>query len=167
VSAVKVRQREYPADGSPDKYRNQNTPNQAPDDPPVSALERSLLVSRDPLAGLCTVQWAQTLGKGISPAVNHGELSRCTTLTFQHSSARHPGFRKVRFEGREVTRFEVIRYSVLLVAGQCSIGGAGVPSDQSCTTTMKVVTRDCGSFAAIIGEPGRFAPQFFATSPGA
>ena len=74
---------------------------------------------------------------------------------------------KGAFEGREVTRFEVIRYSLFLLAGQCSIGGAGIPSDQSCTTTMKVVTRDCGSFAAIIGEPGRFAPQFFAASPGA
>ena len=53
------------------------------------------------------------------------------------------------------------------VAGQCSIGGPGVPSDQWCTTTKKVVSRACGSFAAITGEPGRFAPQLFATSPAA
>ena len=45
--------------------------------------------------------------------------------------------------------------------------GPGVPSDQSCTTIMKVVTRACGSLAAIIGESGRFAPQLFATSPAA
>src|SRR5271156_1203965 len=53
----------------------------------------------------------------------------------------------------------------VLVAGQCSIGGPGVPADQWRTTTMKVVTRACGSFDAITGEPGRFAPQLFAASP--
>jgi len=49
-------------------------------------------------------------------------------------------------------------------ATQC---GRGVPSDQWATTTMKVVTRASGSFDAIIGEPGKFAPQLFAVSPAA
>jgi hypothetical protein len=30
---------------------------------------------------------------------------------------------------------------------------------------MKIVTRSSGSFAAIIGEPGRSAPQLVAASP--
>jgi len=48
---------------------------------------------------------------------------------------------------------------------QCSIAGAGDPSDQLPTQTMKIVTRSSGSFAAIIGEPGCSAPQLFAASP--
>ena len=48
---------------------------------------------------------------------------------------------------------------------QCSVGGAGDPSDQLPTKTMRIVARSSGSFAAIIGEPGRSAPQLFAASP--
>jgi hypothetical protein len=70
-------------------------------------------------------------------------------------------------EGNKSDKIDARKLADLLVAGQCSIGGPGVPSDQCCTTTMKVVSRACGSFAAITGEPGRFAPQLFATSPAA
>ena len=48
---------------------------------------------------------------------------------------------------------------------QCVMEGPGVPSDQAPTTTMKIVARSSGSFAAITGEPGRFAPQLLAASP--
>ena len=49
---------------------------------------------------------------------------------------------------------------------QCAIGGAGVPSDQVPTQTMKIVALSSRSFAAIIGEPCKLAPQLFAASPG-
>ena len=48
---------------------------------------------------------------------------------------------------------------------QCVMDGPGVPSDQAPATTMKIVARSSGSFAAITGEPGRFAPQLLAASP--
>ena len=44
--------------------------------------------------------------------------------------------------------------------------GAGVPSDHVATQIMKIVAPSSGSFAAITGELGRFAPQFFSASPG-
>jgi hypothetical protein len=50
------------------------------------------------------------------------------------------------------------------IAVQCTIGGAGVPSDHLPTQTMRIVTRSSGSSAAITGEPGRSAPQLFAAS---
>lgn len=48
---------------------------------------------------------------------------------------------------------------------QCSITGAGDPSVQLPTQTIKIVTRSSGSFAAIIGEPGWSAPQLSAAEP--
>ena len=48
---------------------------------------------------------------------------------------------------------------------QCVMDGPGVPSDQAPATTMKIVARSSGSFAAITGEPGRFAPQLLAAFP--
>src|SRR5260221_13369870 len=49
--------------------------------------------------------------------------------------------------------------------GQCAVDGPGVPSDHSLAKTMKMVTRCSGLLAAIIGEPGRLAPQLFSASP--
>jgi len=53
----------------------------------------------------------------------------------------------------------------MLGAGQCSLGGPGVPSDHWSAKTKKVVTLCSGSYADITGEPGRLAPQLFSASP--
>ena len=51
------------------------------------------------------------------------------------------------------------------IEGSGQFGGAGVPSDHLPTQTRKIVDRSSGSSAAITGEPGRLAPQYFAASP--
>src|SRR5271165_469676 len=51
------------------------------------------------------------------------------------------------------------------ICSQCIVDGPGVPSDQVPAKTMKTVTRSSGSFPAITGEPGRFAPQLFTALP--
>src|SRR5579864_7137003 len=50
------------------------------------------------------------------------------------------------------------------ICRQCTVGPV-VPSDQVPAKNMKMVTRSCGSFEAITGEPGRLAPQLFTASP--
>src|ERR1700740_1045913 len=56
-------------------------------------------------------------------------------------------------------------HNSLRIAAQCTIDGPGVPSDHSPAKTMKMVTRASGLSTAIIGEPGRLAPQLFELCP--
>lgn len=97
-------------------------------------------------------------------------LADCRTRTNFESSSDHlqqPLHFGISDPLSDFPSFNRAMSSSHCIAGQCDMGGPGVPSDHSPVKTKKVVTRCSGSYAAITGEPGRFAPQLFSASPEA